>query len=612
MSSQFGMSTVGHNIANANTVGYSRQNTIFDARAAQQVGNFYVGQGADAIGVQRAYSQYLTSSVWNATSSQSRANIYSGLTGIINNQLSGSANLQTALDGFFGAVNDLANTPTDTATRQALLGKATSLTSTYKSLASQFGQLDQQVNQQIAGTVTEINSYTKSIANLNAQIQKAYADGGVPNDLLDARDAVVQQLSADVGVSVVTQDDHSINVFIGNGQSLVTGTTSFDLSTAGNAYDPLRTEVVSPGGTVISSQIGSGALGAMIDFRSNVLDPARNQLGRAAIGLASVFNAQHAQGVDLNGDMGGDFFSVGTPTVLTSSTNKGNATAAASISDVSKLTASDYIMSFDGTNWSLKTTNGASVAMNGTGTAADPFVTADGLTFTVGGTPVKGDSFQIQPTRDAAENLSVAVTDTNKIAASGPLVAGKGSANTGKAALGGMKIGDPADPALKTPVSIVFTSPTTYTIDGGPPQTYTSGTPISYHGWELTLTGVPAANDSFTVGPAGTGSGDNGNALALGDVANKGVLDGGVTTVGKAYSQLTAQVGTAGAQAMTQLTTQNSIYNQALGAQQSVSGVNMDEEAANLIRFQQAYQASAQVINTATAIFNSLLSAVGG
>ncbi|MEZ2416821.1 flagellar hook-associated protein FlgK [Luteibacter sp. RCC_6_2] len=612
LASQVGLSTVGHNISNVNTAGYTRQTTSFNARAPQYNGGYYVGQGADAVSVQRAYSQFLTQSVWSANSGQSRATQYASLTASVNNAVSGSANLQTALDGFFGAVSDLANAPVDTASRQALIGKASTLVSTFRSLSSQFQQIDQQTNQEISNSVDSINSLARSIADLNGQIQKAYAGGAAPNDLLDARDQAISQLSQVVGVNVTQGSDHMVTVSVGNGQPLVNGTDATKLSTAANPYDSSRMEVVGPGGSVISGQLGSGSLGATFDFRTNVLDPARNQLGRSAIALTDAFNKQHAQGIDLNGDAGGDFFTIGDPAVFNNTGNTGNAQVTATVTDVGKLGSADYIMRYNGTGWSVTTSAGVTVPSTGTGAAGDPIL-IDGLAISVpSGTPQAGDSFQIQPTRNAASTMSVAVSDTNKIAASGPLAATKASGNTGKAILGALTVTNVADPAFSTPANIVFTSPTTYTINGGAPQTYADGDTITGNGWTLKLSGVPAANDTFTVKPAGSASGDNGNALALANVANKGVLDNGVTTVGKSYSQLIAQVGTAGAQANTALDAQQSILDQAMASQQSLSGVNMDEEAANLLRFQQAYAASAQVINAANTIFDSLMTAVRG
>jgi len=612
LASQVGLATVGHNISNVNTAGYTRQTTTFDARTPQFNGGYYIGQGADAVSVQRAYSQFLTQSVWSANSGQSRALQYAGLTAAANNAVSGSANLQSALDGFFGAVSDVANAPVDTASRQALIGKANSLVSTFRSLSSQFQNIDQQTNQQISSAVDSINSLAKSIADLNAQIQRASVGGASPNDLLDARDQAISQLSQIVGVNVSQGADNTVTISVGNGQPLVNGTDATQLSTATNQYDSSRLEIVGPTGSVISNQFGSGSLGASLDFRTNVLDPARNQLGRAAIAMTDAFNKQHAQGIDLNGDQGGKFFDIADPAVLNSTANKGNAQVTATITDVGKLGSSDYIMRYNGTGWTVTTTAGVTVPSTGTGAAGDPIL-VDGMAITVpSGTPQAGDSFQIQPTRNAASTMSVAISDTNKIAISGPLAATKSSSNTGKGALGDLTVTDVNDPAFKTPVDIVFTSPSTYTINGGPPQNYTDGDTITGNGWTLKLTGTPAANDTFSVKPAGSASGDNGNGLALADVANKGVLDNGVTTVGKSYSQLIAQVGTAGAQANTALDAQQSILDQAMSSQQSLSGVNMDEEASNLLRFQQAYAASAQVINAANTIFDSLMSAVRG
>ncbi|QWT20567.1 flagellar hook-associated protein FlgK [Bacillus sp. NP157] len=611
LASQVGLSTVGNNISNVNTAGYSRQVTSFDARRPEYSGGYYIGQGADAVSVQRAYSQFLTQQVWSASSSQSRASQYATLTASVNNVVSGSSNLQSSLDSFFGAISDVANAPVDTASRQALIGQANSLVATFKSLSTQFQSLDSQTNQQISSAVDSINSLAQNIASLNSQIQKGYAGGAAPNQLLDARDQAVAQLSALVGVSVTQNSDHMYTVSVGNGLPLVSGTSATKLATATNQYDSSRLEVVDPQGTVISNQLGSGSLGATFDFRTNVLDPARSQLGRSAIALTTAMNKQSAQGIDLNGDAGGNMFNIADPAVFNSTKNTGTGSVSAVVSDVSKLSGSDYVMRFDGVNWSATTTSGTTVPMIGSGTATDPFV-LEGMQVTVGAGAAAGDSFQIQSTRNAASSISVAVSDTNKIAASGPLSAGKGSANTGTGALGALTVTDTANAAFKTPVSIVFTSATTYTVNGGTPQTYTDPGTISGNGWTLAITGKPATNDTFNVKPATSASGDNGNALALANVANKGILDGGVTTVGKSYSQLIAQVGTAGSQANTALSAQQSILDQASAAQSSLSGVNLDEEAANLLKFQQAYSASAQVITTANSIFQSLLSAVQG
>jgi flagellar hook-associated protein 1 FlgK len=608
LAAQVGLGTVGHNVANVNTEGYSRQQVAYGAALPQGVGGYFIGTGVNTVAVQRAYSQFLNTSLWSATSSSSRADTMASLTGQINNQLSGSSNLQTSLDSFFGAVNDTANAPSDTASRQVLLARANGLVSTFQSLSGQFNQLSSQVQQQIGDAVNSINSYSDSIAKLNGLIRSSVATGGTPpSDLLDKRDALVKNLSAQVGITVVPQNDNTISVFVGNGQSLVSGTQSYALATAPNIYDATRQEVVgAASGSVLSGRISGGALGALMDFRSSVLDPAQTQLGRAAQALASAFNAQHAQGVDLNGDVGGQFFSVAGPTARAASTNNGTGNVDASISDVGKLTGADYTLSYAGGAWTLRDTSGNSVAMSGTGTAGDPF-TAAGLSLVVPAGAVAGDSFRIQPSRDAAASFAVVINNPDKIAAAAPLAIKSGINNTGTATASASLDGGAISGGV-----VQFTSATTYTVDGGAVQTFTPGQPINANGWNLQLSGTPQNGDSFTVTPNSNAQGDNTNALMLGKVANLGVLNGGVTSVGGAYSQLVSQVGSAGAVAKDEQSTQTAVYNQAYGSQQSVSGVNLDEEAANLVRFQQAYQASAQVITTANSMFTALLSAVQG
>ncbi len=608
LASQLALSTTSNNIANAGTDGYSRQNVEFSARPAQNSGSYYVGRGVDVADVQRSYSQYLNASLQQAGSDQSRAATMQSLTDALNNALSGTSNLQTALDGFYGSVNDLANAPADTPTRQALLGKATTLTSTFHTLDGQFRQLGQQVNQRISDAVDQINGLSANIAKLNAQIQRA-GNSSTPNDLLDARDTAVRNLADDIGVQVVSQSDGTINVFAGNGQALVTGTSAFKLETTGNTYDAGRTEVTeAASGQVVSGQIGGGKLGALLGFRDQVLTPTQNQLGRTSLALSQTFNAQNRQGVDLNGQLGGDFFSNAGPTVHSSSGNTGGASVQASISDISGLAAADYVLRKDASGFSLTTRSGQPVALSGSGTAIDPF-TADGLSFTVSGTANAGDSFLIQPSKRAGGGIELAISDTNKIAAASALTATSPAGNTATA--GDVSITDSSNPALLGTANIAFTSATSYTVNGGPTQSYTPGNPLTANGFSLTFNGAPASGDTFQVKSHGANSGDNSNALALAKVADKGVLDNNKTTASAAYSQLATQVGSAGQQAQTQLDTQNSILQQATQSQQSVSGVNLDEEAANLVRFQQSYQASAKIISTASTLFNTLISAIG-
>lgn len=612
---QVALSTVSNNIANASTSGYSEESVEQVETLGQSNSQYTLGGGVDVVAVQRAYSQYLTSALWSSNSSLQSATTVSNQTSTLNSLLSDSGNLQTALDNLYSGFSNVANSPTSSSVRQATLGDASSVTSVYNTLGQQLSQQSTQVNEQIGDTVTSINNLTSQIATLNQQILAAGTNSS-PNSLLDQRDQLVQQLAGDTGISTATDSNGSISVYTTSGDTLVSGTQSYALSSGANQYDPGSTDVFDSSGNDITSQLSGGNLGGLISYRDTVLEPAQNALGQSAIALASSVNAQQADGLNLDGTQGQAIFSVGSPTVLSSSKNTGSATVGASISDVSQLTASDYILTYTGagtgTNgWSLSTTAGQSVALTAN---ADGTLSADGLTLSVSGTAQTGDSYEIEPTRNAATSLSVSLTDPSGIAAAAALTATAATANTGKATVGSISVTDSSNANLLSGATVTFGTGNAYTITDGAGNTttgtYTAGQPITADGWSLSLSGTPASGDSFTVAANTNGLNDDTNALALAGLADTGVLDGGQTSVVESYSNLTTQIGDAGSQASSDLTTQTSLYSEAESNQQSLAGVNLNQEAASLVQYQQAYQASAQVISTAQQLFTSLITAI--
>ncbi len=607
---QVALSTVGNNISNINTPGYSRQTVVQSETLSPSGGMYTIGSGVNVTAVQRAYSDFLTSAVWSSNSSMQGATTTNNLATTLNNVLSASGNLQTALDNFYGSFSTVANTPGLASSRQAALGTASSLATVFNTLGQQLSSQQSQVNGQISGAVNSINTTAASIASLNTQI--AQAGNNPPNDLLDQRDSLVQTLSGYLGVTTSTQTDGSISVVATNGQALVSGGTSYALSAGSNAYDLTRTDVFDSTGSDISNKLSGGSLGALLNYRSTVLDNVQNQLGSAAIALSSSVNSQQAKGLDLNGAQGGAMFSVPSPTVLNNSGNKGTASVSASISDVSQLGSSDYVMSYNGSSWQMQTTSGQSVALTSN---PDGTYSAGGMTFSVSGTAQAGDSFEIQPTRQAASGLSVVMTDPSGIAAAAALAVTPATANTGSSSIGSVTVQDPTNTALLSSATLSFPSATSYQVTDSSGNvlssgSYAAGQTISANGWSVTPSGTPKANDSFTIAANSNGLNDTSNAVSLAGLADAGVLNGGSTSVIQSYGQLTTQIGTVGSQAQTNLTTQTSLYNQAVSSQQSVSGVNLDEEAASLVQYQQAYQASAQVISTAQTIFTSLITAI--
>jgi flagellar hook-associated protein 1 FlgK len=429
---QVALSTVSNNIANASTSGYSEESVVQSEAVGQTNSRYTIGTGVDVESVQRAYSQYLTSALWSSNSGLQNATTTDNLTSTLNSLLSNSGNLQTALDNLYSGFSNVANQPSSSSVRQATLGDASSLAGVYNTLGQQLSQQSTQVNQQIGNTVSSINSLTSQIATLNGQILQS-GNGNNPNSLLDQRDTLMQQLAGLTGISATTNSNGSVSVYTSAGSTLVSGTQSYALSSGTNQYDASSTDVFDSSGNDVTSQLTGGTLGALVSYRDTVLEPAQNAIGQSAIGLASSVNAQQADGLNLDGKQGQAIFSVGSPTVLASSKNAGSATVGATISDTSQLTTSDYILSYTGagtgTNgWSLSTTGGQSVALTANSNGS---LSADGLTFSVSGTAQTGDSYEIEPTRNAASSLSVSMTDPNGIAAASALTATAATSNTG-------------------------------------------------------------------------------------------------------------------------------------------------------------------------------------
>ncbi len=350
----------------------------------------------------------------------------------------------------------------------------------------------------------------------------------------------------------------------------------------------------------------------MLDFRSQVLDPARNALGQITVGLASVVNQQQAAGVDLNGNIGAPIFAVGGVQVETNAANTGAGTVAVTRTNVGALTTSDYILQDTAGGWTLtNSSTGAAVTMTGAGTVASPFQ-ADGMSIVVGGAAAVGDRFKIQPTVAATAGLSVVMTDPSKIAAASPVRATAGTANTGAATIAAPTVTNPANPQLQTTETITFSAPNTYSINGGASTAYTPGQVISLNGWSVTLSGTPAAGDTFTVAANTGASGDNSNALQLAAAFDQKALGNGTDSINTALGRFVGNLGTVTQQAQNDSSAQKAVNASDTQSLSNVSGVNLDEEAANMLKFQQAYQAAAQLISVANTLFETIIAAAKG
>lgn len=613
---QAGLLATGHNITNAGTDGYHRQSIVQSAAMPLATGSGYFGQGVQIDTVLRAYSGFIENQVAAAQAGASYFNTYYTQLAQIDNVVADTAaGLSPALQDFFSALQVAASDPSSIPSRQLLLSAGAALVSRFDMLAQRFDEVRSGINSQMSSTVSEINAYARQIAEVNGRLLDAQQiPGQPPNDLLDQRDLLVNRLNQLVGATAVTHENGTVDIFIGNGQTLVLGRQSMPLTTVPSLSNPAQLDVayVAFGATVPlqQSSLQGGSLGALLAFRSVDLDAAQNALGRVATGIALTFNDQHRLGQDLNGALGANFFSPPAADVFGRADNSGNAVIAAVPDNAGALTVSDYRLVWSGANYTV-----TRLSDNTTTTYATLPQTVDGVTLTLAsGAPAAGDSFLIQPTRNAASRFGVVISDPAKIALAAPIRTAVPMSNTGTGVIsaGGVNAPPPPNANLQQPVTITFTSATTFNVTGtgtGNPTgvAYTAGSSISYNGWTVQITGAPAAGDVFTVDPNSGGVADGRNALLLTGLQTQNTLEGGTTGYQGAYSRMVAAVGNKTRQVDIQAQAQATVLDQAIQKQQSVGGVNLDEEAANLLRYQQAYQASGKMIQVASSLFQTLL-----
>lgn len=628
---QRSLSTVGHNIANATVEGYSRQRVGLGTQVPSFTGAGYFGNGVRVNDISRLYDQFTNDRIIVNTTNLSRSEHFLGLASQVDNLLADpDAGLSPALQNLFNSLQNSVDDPTSTPARQVLLSDSESLVQRFHSIDSRLRELGLNAERDLVNITTEINGLARALASVNQDIVNGTQAGGnvQPNDLLDERDQLVRELSALTKVETVQQKDGALNVFIGNGQGLVVGVTVNELGAVRNAFDPERFDIVVKQGRVnvdITQQLAGGRLGAVVDFREQVLVPGLNSLGKIAIGLSAQFNAQHALGIDLQGDPGRAYFDVPTPVVVPSTNNIGSGTLAASLVDVSNLTASDYEVLYDGANYrvtrlsdNVNLFTGSAAALNAT--------PIDGFQINVAGAPAAGDTFQVRPTRQASRDIGVAIKDPSLIAHAAPLRGISGVSNTGNSKFSLAPVTNTSSLPLAADINLAFSLDADgggnpgFIISGGPggfvlydPATESAGKQftlaVPYDGIGFTLSGVPAAGDSLNIANNTNGVGDNRNGLLLAALQSEISLRGN-NTFQSAFAELIADVGTRTRQAQLTSDAQEVLLEQSVASREAISGVNLDEEAANLVRLQQAYQAAAQVIQVSNSLFDEVIAAL--
>jgi flagellar hook-associated protein 1 FlgK len=615
LAAQAGIATTGHNITNSSVPGYTRQGIVQSTLPPLSQGVGYVGTGTQVAQIKRYYDDFLNKQVMNAQSTQGSVDAYLSQISQIDNMLSDSTiGLSPALQDFFRGVQTANSTPSLQSSRTSMLSGAETLAARFHEVSGRLQELQDGVNTTITNTVNGINSYAAQIANLNNQISALTTDPlNPPNDLLDQRDRLVRELNQQVKITVLPSDNNMLNITFGSGQPLVVGTSHLEMAAVQSPTDPGRTVVSYPAtgrSTIIADEtFAGGALGGVMDFRRESLDRVQNQIGQVAAGLTQAFNEQHRLGQDLNGDLGGDFFTPLKGYVGYDARNSPLSTAEidASITDARALTGLDYEVNFGGTpaRYTVTRSDGAVTAITNPAVPQE----IDGVTYTFTGAPQSGDRMQVRPTYTAAANFDVAITDYRKIALAAPVATSVPTTNSGNGTISPGVVNEAyvANP-LRAPVTLTFSNGRITGFPDGSSVAYTEGGPLSFGGINFSISGTPQNGDKFTIGPNTSGVGDGRNGVLLAGLQTRNILNNGTATFQGGYAATVNFVGNKTREMQVGSAASETAVDQAVAAQQSVSGVNLDEEAADLLRYQQAYQAAGKVMQVAGQLFDTLLS----
>ena len=652
---QTAIQTTGHNIANVNTEGYSRQTVSLRTMHSQYTTDGYIGNGVDVSGVLRNHSELLTRQASAAASVQAgdavRLDRLKQLQDVFTG---GTSGLGAAINDMMNALSDVANAPTDLTARGVVLTRMDETAKRMRDGSSRMDEIAATVDYQIQSGVNVVNNLAQDMAQVNRQIVLAQGKGLQPNDLLDRRDQLIRDINQYVQTSQVAADDGSVTLFIANSQPLVMGDRAGSLSVGDpqnfNTNGAMKKLLFTPAGSTQKIELneavlGGGEVSALMRFQNSDLAEGRNLLGRLAVSISETLNLQNRQGLTVDGNLGENLF---TPIALGNAVaGQRNAdpdlTMGLEVADPSKLQPSNYVVRFVGGGGTVTRQADGKVFSFADNTELDALMLGQGLRLTDGATPAAafpgaadGDQFLINPLQGAASQMQAARFSPRDLAAANAINAAMGPSNDGSLQLVGLKAtGNPALtlPPTGTGVTLTFdatASPTTFTLTGSTapldtstnpptpltaPFTYTPGQTISVDGWEITLNGMPKTGDTVVVGNAQDPQygdiyvRDAGNAKALMNLRDAKIFDGGSLTDG--FAGAMAQIGTRtqSAQFAAQLST--TIAGNLESERAAVSGVNLDEEAARLIQYQQAYQASAKMIQIAQNIFDNLIQTVG-
>ena len=623
------LQTTGNNIANANTAGYSHQEVQLADAPGQFTGSGFFGKGVNVASVTRAYDQYLTQhAVATGSTAAADAARLDKLTQLESFFPIGSAGVGYAAGGFLNAFADLANNAADGASRQVVLSDAKELAQRFGAVGDRINALQAGVSQDLRTSVASVNTLARQVAAMNLSIASTRGSGQTPNQLLDQRDQLISQLSKLVNVTTLGADDGSIGLFIGGGQNLVLGATANTLTASADTFDAAKVQLGLREGSVdrlvLQDALAGGSISGLLKFQNDDLTTARNLLGQMATAISGKVNLQQSLGLDGGqpAGRGAPIFAVDAARLLGAASNAGTARLSLAVTNPARVQASDYALDFDGANYRITRLADGQAA---TGSPWSPAQLAAGIQLDgmalqlTAGTAVAGDRFLLQPVATAAQSMTAVLASGRGLAAAAPFTASLSANNTGSATIASLAAVNPAYNGSLS-AAIVFTSNTgdyNWSLSDGSSgsATWVAGAPISLNGFELQLAGVPRNGDTVAVAPTVSVASNNGNALAMVSIGKAGIVatlgpagaSSAPLSITDAYASAIADVGVRVQSGKTAAGISGGVAAEAESARANKAGVNLDEEAARLIQFQQSYQAAAKMLQVAQSVFDTML-----
>ena len=661
LANQVALQTTGHNIANVSVPGYSRQRVAMETVPGQFTGAGFIGKGVNVQDILRNHNELLTRQAAAAQAVQAGDQVRNERFGQLQNVFSGgTSGLGAAINDMLNSLGDVVGAPTDLTARTVSLTRMDEMAARMRSASEELGEITYSITEQLRNNTTTINDLAKGIANINEQIARASGSGHSPNDLLDQRDQMIRDLSQYIQVTQVPASDGTVGIFVAGSQALVLGQTASQVSVGDSALFPGSGQLAlffnRQGAQPIElneGMLGGGESAGLLRFANHDLAEGRNLLGRMALAIGSTMNYQQSMGLTLDGVPGKPLFS--TPASVSGYTT-GNAQGSIDLSDPSKFTpsqfsASDYEVRFTappGGGQVVRLSDGQVTDFTDLTDLASRQI--DGLTFEFDPAfaPNANERVMFKPFASAAANIQALVYSPRDLAAASPVNAQMGTSNGGTLQLASIKAsGEHWDaatnrvvttgaytlPPTGSGVTLTFAADGSFTVNPppanppidrsatppqemtGPPYQYQSGHAITIDGWEITLQGPPKAGDSVQVGDAKDPQyGDwltrnAGNASAMRALRDVKMFD--ESTLSDGYAGLMATIGTRAQSAQYAAKLSESIAHNLEADRTAVSGVNLDEEAAKLIQYQQAYQASAKLLQIAQNIFDNLIQTMG-